>query len=371
MVSFDPRYFYSMLSLRHLSLIQFKNYLNQSFDFSQRIVGISGRNGLGKTNLLDAIYYLCFTKSYFTKSDQVNVLQGRSGFRIAGEFILDEEEMQTVCILRENGKKEFLLNGQPYERFSQHIGKYPCVFIEPDDIRLITEGGEERRKYLDALISQLDNDYLQQLIIYNKILQQRNSQLKAFAERRYIDYDLLDVLDEQLCKPGNLIYQGRTTFVKELIPSIQLFYKRISGESYNVEITYESQLQEGQFEEMLRESREKDLVSQRTNVGPHRDDVLIALNASPFKSIASQGQRKSLLFAMKLAEFQALKIHKGFSPLLMMDDVFEKLDEYRMHNLLDFVCCQNDGQIFLTDTHNDRLNHALAYLEQSYQIIQL
>src|ERR1700730_1865573 len=176
-----------MLHLQHISLIQFKNYADAGFSFNDRIIGICGKNGIGKTNLLDAIYYLCFTKGYFTKSDQLNVLHGRLGFRIAGQIQLNEDEIQTVCILRENGKKEFLQDGQPYEKFSDHIGKYPCVFVAPDDVHIITEGSEERRRFLDALISQLDNEYLLKLIEYNRVLQQRNSLLKSFAEKRSVD----------------------------------------------------------------------------------------------------------------------------------------------------------------------------------------
>jgi DNA replication and repair protein RecF len=360
-----------MFQLNHISLLQFKNYLNQSFDFGQRIVGISGKNGIGKTNLLDAIYYLCFTKSYFTKSDLLNVQHGRLGFRIAGDFHLNEEEIQCICILRENGKKEFLWNATAYERFSDHIGKFPAVFIAPDDVHIITEGSEERRRFLDALISQLDNQYLLRLIEYNKVIQQRNSLLKLFAEKKSVDQSLLEVLNTQLIKPGEYIFNTRKNFLSELIPLIREFYNQISGEEYEIGVVYESQLVEDEFAQLLIRSQEKDLVLQRTNVGIHKDDLAITLNGNSFKSIASQGQRKSLLFALKLAEFTSLKNHKGFSPLLLLDDVFEKLDEKRMHNLLDFVCCENDGQIFLTDTHTDRLNHALTALNQPYQVIEL
>jgi len=360
-----------MLLLNHISLLQFKNYLNQSFEFNQRIIGICGKNGIGKTNLLDAIYYLCFTKGYFSKSDLQNVQHDRMGFRIAGGFELDGVEMQTICILRENGKKEFLWNGQAYEKFSDHIGKYPAVFIAPDDVHIITEGSEERRRFLDALLSQLDNDYLLKLIEYNRVLQQRNSALKTFAEKKLVDQPLLDVLNTQLVKPGEYIFESRKEFLKELIPLINEFYKQISGEEYEVRITFESHLMHQDFKQLLERSQEKDLILQRTNVGIHKDDLVISLNENPFKMLASQGQRKSMLFALKLAEFISLKNHKGFSPLLLLDDVFEKLDEQRMQNLLDFVCNQNDGQIFLTDTHADRLNHALTELNLPYQVIQL
>jgi DNA replication and repair protein RecF len=221
------------------------------------------------------------------------------------------------------------------------------------------------------LISQLENEYLLKLIEYNRVLQQRNSLLKSFAEKKSVDKSLLDVLNDQLVKPGEYIFNKRKEFLTELIPLIAEFYQEISGEGYQIEINYESQLLGDDFAQLLKRNQERDLYLQRTGVGIHKDDLQITLNKNIFKTIASQGQRKSLLFAFKLAEFTSLKHHKDFSPLLILDDVFEKLDEYRMHNLLDFVCCQNDGQIFLTDTHCERLNNALSNLGQSYQIIQL
>jgi len=209
------------------------------------------------------------------------------------------------------------------------------------------------------------------LIEYNRVLQQRNSLLKTFAEKRSFDQTLLDVLNSQLVSPGKYISEKRIAFLQELIPLIQRFYLQISGEAYEIGITYESPLLDADFEQLLRAYQDKDLQMQRSHVGIHKDDLKISLNGVTFRTIASQGQRKSLLFALKLAEFNSLKNHKGFSPLLLLDDVFEKLDETRMHNLLDFVCCQNDGQIFLTDTHFDRLNTALDILDQTYQVIQL
>src|SRR5204863_1577297 len=196
-----------MLRLNSISLIQFKNYQNRSIQFTERIVGVSGRNGIGKTNLLDGIHYLCFTKSYFTRVDGNNILQDHDGFRLEGEFELWDKHEKAICILRETGKKEFSINGQLYEKFSQHIGHYPCVIIAPDDVQIITGGSEERRRFLDALLSQLDPAYLQSLIEYNRVLQQRNSYLKSLTDNRIQDKSLLEVYDSQLIRPGTYVFE--------------------------------------------------------------------------------------------------------------------------------------------------------------------
>ncbi|MEP7259274.1 MAG: DNA replication and repair protein RecF [Flavitalea sp.] len=360
-----------MFQLNSISLVHFKNYKQQAFEFGERIVGICGANGVGKTNLLDAIYYLCFTKSYFGRTDNQNVHSGLAGFRVEGHFELDEMAVKAVCIVRETGKKEFLLDDQPYEKFAHHIGKIPCVIIAPDDVRIITEGSEERRRFMDALLSQLDPDYLKRLINYNKILQQRNSYLKSMAESRNIDTSLLDVYDSQLSTDGEFIHEKRNLFLRQWIPEVNIFYRKISGHDDPLEITYESQLLQGPVAELLKRSREKDIYSQRTNTGIHKDDLLMTMKQQPFRNIASQGQRKSLLFALKLAEFSALKENKHFAPLLLLDDVFEKLDEQRMHNLLDWVCMQNEGQLFITDTHPQRINDHFKKLGVPYQLLQL
>ena len=360
-----------MLRIKDISILQFKNYSRAAFSFEERIVGICGNNGVGKTNLLDALYYLCFTKSYFSRSDQQNVYRGAAGFRLEGRFEKQGKTTEVVCILRETGKKEFLADGEAYEKFSRHIGRFPCVIIAPDDIQVITGPSEERRRLLDALLSQLDPVYLQHLIDYNKILQQRNSFLKSLTERRLTDRGLLEVYDGQLVGAGDVIFTRRRKFLQEFLPLAGRYYTLIAGAEEPVSLGYESQLLYGNFSDLLKQGLEKDLYLQRTGVGIHRDDIGLAYADLPFKTMASQGQRKSLLFALKLAEYETLKRNKGFSPLLLLDDVFEKLDETRMRNLLDRVCVQDDGQIFITDTHAERIREELDGLGVGYQIIGL
>ena len=358
-----------MIRLTKITITQFKNYSFDTFPFTERVVGICGLNGMGKTNLLDAIYYLCFTKSYFSKTDGFNIQFDKDGFRLEGTVAPKDD--QIICIYRGAAKKEFSLNGIPYSKYSAHIGKYPCVMIAPDDIELITGGSEDRRRFVDTLLSQVDAEYLRQLIIYTKVLQQRNSLLKRFAEQGKTDWSLLEVLDEQLMSPGNYIHTLRNRITEQMIPLVQRFYKQIANNEELVTLQYESQLNNADFASVLNQFREKDFILQRTNGGVHKDDIAIQLNGQVFKNTASQGQRKSLLFALKLAEFELLKLNKGFAPLLLLDDVFEKLDDQRMQNLLHWVCNENDGQVFITDTHKERLESAFISLNTTYQVIEL
>jgi len=360
-----------MLRLQYISLTQFKNYSNRSFEFQERIIAICGKNGVGKTNLLDAIHYLCFTKSYFTRQDSNNVQQGNTGFRVEGQLSLDNKKEKAVCILRETNRKEFLVNENVYDKFSHHIGRYPCVIIAPDDAQLITGGSEERRKFLDALLSQLDAAYLQNLITYNKILQQRNSLLHSFVENGNKDFALLEVLDGQLIKPGEFVFNKRKEFLVSFLPLAKHLYNDISRQSEDVTLLYESELLQASLVELLKLNRQKDCLTQRTTSGIHKDDLEIDLGSLLFRNIASQGQRKSLLFALKLAEMEVLKKEKGFAPLLLLDDVFEKLDEDRITNLLQKVCLENDGQVFITDTNEERLRQHLEQLSIQYQLITL
>jgi DNA replication and repair protein RecF len=360
-----------MFALSAIQLTQFKNYSATAFTINSRIVGICGQNGKGKTNLLDAIYYCCFSKSYFARTDTQNIQFNADGFRLEAQFEKNNTPYSVVCINRGMGKKELLLNNVPYEKMSQHIGQFPAVMIAPDDIALLTEGSEERRRFMDTAISQTNSEYLQQLINYNRILLQRNSALKRFAEEDHTDYALLDVFDEQLTQPGNYIFAQRKLFAAALLPLVRQFCLLIAGKDENIQLQYESQLHNSNMATLLQQHRQKDGILCRTNAGVHKDDISMTLEGQHFKTTASQGQRKSLLFALKLAEFELLKTAKGFTPLLFLDDVFEKLDDSRMHQLLHEVCCKNDGQIFITDTHKERLKAAFTALKVKFEIITL
>ena len=359
------------LFISSIQVFQFKNYLQQQFIFTESIVGICGRNGVGKTNLLDAIHYLCFTKSYFTR-DSLATQYGQQGFRIEGQIKVYEKEEKAVCIFRENGKKEFSVDDDLYAKFSKHIGRYPCVVIAPDDVQLIIGNSDDRRKFIDTLLSQLDNKYLQSLINYTKILQQRNSFLRNYSEGfGNKDLAVLDILDEQLSKEGNYIFEQRRTFLLSFLPVVKQLYNEIAQQYEPINLFYESELQTATLDELLKHNRNKDLLIQRTSNGIHRDDLVFSLGEQPFKSIASQGQRKSLLFALKLAEMEALKAEKKRTPLLLLDDVFEKLDEERINNLLVQVTAENEGQIFITDTNCNRLKAQLEKLGKPFQMIEL
>lgn len=360
-----------MLRLGNISLVQFRNYVQQKFSFSERIIGICGINGTGKTNLLDAVYYLSFSKSYFSRPDSQNVHHGLAGMRIEGNYELNHEPQQLICVLRETNRKELTLNDEVYKKFSDHIGKIPCVMIAPDDTVLITGTSAERRTYLDTLLSQVNKEYLVTLIDYTRLLQQRNSLLKQFAESGRTDDSLLQVLNDQLAKKGNYIFDERKKFLQDFLPLVKSIYQRIAGKDDGLVLRYDSQLFTAGFEELLNTSRQKDFILQRTTTGIHRDDLSFFMGDAAFKTEASQGQRKSLLFALKLAEWQVLKDKKGFTPILLLDDVFEKLDEKRMFQLLSWVCTESDGQVFITDTHEERLRLQLEGVGVDFQMITL
>ncbi|HSK12053.1 MAG TPA: DNA replication and repair protein RecF [Phnomibacter sp.] len=375
-----PQFCPSMPHLKQISLLQFKNYGQAAFSFGQRVIGISGPNGSGKTNLLDAIYYLCFTKSYFSGSDAQLVKKDDQGFRLSGTFDTGEgAPHEVVAILRENGKKEISWDGEPYGRVSAHVGRLPAVVIAPDDIEMITGASDARRKLADAMLCQIDGDYLQHLMAYNKILQQRNSLLKQMAERPNTPATVLEVLDEQLATRGAYIFQKRKESLLPFLQKATDHYERIAGKRDDIALQYISQLSSAtadgpvreKFLQMLRQAAPRDRTLQRSTVGIHRDDLQFSMMDQAFKQTASQGQRKSLLFALKLTEYEWLEQAKGYPPLLLLDDVFEKLDDNRMHNLLTEVCLEKKGQVFITDTHQERLNESLTAIGIPFENIRL
>lgn len=359
-----------MFKINHINLTQFRNTHSAAFSFENRITAICGLNGTGKTNLLDAVYYLCFTKSYFNKTDSGAVEKGSSGFSLHGSFTVSDNSIPVSLILRENGKKELSVDQEPISPFSSHIGKFPVVFIAPDDIILITGGSEERRKFIDTLLCQLDHDYMLQLIRYNKFLQDRNRYLKNVAGN-FADPILLDSFDEQLVQSGIFLLNKRIAFLEGFIQSVIDSFGFISADKEKPELVYMPSTTVDVYARNMHYARQKDIILQRTSVGIHRDDIEILMNEMPFKQAASQGQKKSLLFAMKLAAFNALKLHFGYEPILLLDDIFEKLDQERLRRLLDWVCISNKGQVILTDTHHERVNDALTYISLPFQLINL
>lgn len=359
-----------MFGIQHIELTQFRNYRISVFDFHERIVAICGSNGIGKTNLLDAIHYLSFTKSYFNKPDSISSSSENSGFRINGRFTFNDNSKEVTLVFRENGKKELYVDQTNIHKFSDHIGEIPLVFIAPDDTKLLTGGSEERRNFLDTLLSQMDHDYLIHLIKYNKILLERNKFLKQLNDN-LTDSHLLDVYNEQLVLHGTVILEKRLQFSDKIYSKILEIFHYLSDKNEEPTIAYESSTKPTTYLSELNNALQKDIILQRTTIGIHKDDINIQMNGFPFKQTASQGQKKSMLFAFKLASYEMLQSHKGFEPILMMDDIFEKLDQFRLTRLLKWVCIQHKGQVFMTDTHLDRLETLMKDISLPFQTIQL
>ncbi len=362
-----------MLHLQTISLFQYRNYNQKKLVFNKRITAFCGQNGSGKTNLLEAIYYLSFAKNYFVRTEGLNVQHGLFGLRLEGDYLINNEPVNITHIIRENNKKEFAWNGEEYKKLSEHLGKIPCVMITPDDTELITGASDERRRLIDIILSQLSSIYLQNLIEYTKLLQQRNSLIKQSESngRVVVDENLLAVLDDQLSIRGDAIFAERKLFLNSFLEKVLQYYIEISGKDDAIKLTYNSPLLNRPMKQLLLDNRQRDFALFRTTSGIHRDDIEVLKGATSFKTEASQGQRKTLLFAMKLAEWFILKETKGISPILLLDDVFEKLDASRMDHLLRTVCKENDGQVFITDTHIDRLKEHFDKLEIEVELMEL
>ncbi len=348
--------------LSQLSLNHFKNYPQTTFRFSPKINVLFGKNGAGKTNVLDAIYYLSITKSYFNSVDHQQILQGEQYFVL--EALVNREDISEKLRLvfqRGLGKK-LLVNNNELEKFSEHIGALPIVMIAPGDIKLIYEGSEERRKFVDLIISQCDRIYLHELMQYQKTLDQRNKLLKDFFENRYFNRDLLEVYNEQLGRSGTYIYRARLAFLDIFKPLFLENYKTLSGTNEQVDLVFESDLNKQIYPDLLILHEQADIDLLRTTRGIHKDDLVFILQHNPLKKFGSQGQQKSFIISLKLAQFQYLEKMKGVKPLLLLDDIFEKLDQTRLKELFKWITNGNFGQIFITDTQKERAQAILGEL---------
>lgn len=358
-----------MSKVKSISLYHFKNYEQQSFLFEKDIVCLVGQNGVGKTTILDAIYFLCFTKSYFVSNDVHCIKNGTQGMYLKGIFE-NINDFEIKCIIRENNKKEFYCDDEIYLKLSNHIGKFSCVMIAPDDTELITEGSEFRRKFIDGIIAQIDQEYLLNLTSYNKTLQQRNAYLKQCKGILPQDLSLLHLYNEQLDMYSKNIVLQRVKFIEILKRNCNEIYKLISNDVEFVDVQYETKLIQKSLLDLLNENILKDILSARTNYGIHKDEILFSMNQIPLKQVASQGQRKSFLFGLKLAQYEILKNNLFQNPILLLDDIFEKLDENRSQKLIEYIVNLNT-QIFVTDTHFDRVQTSFCKSLNNIQLINI
>ncbi len=357
--------------LQKLSLLNYKNFEVQNFNFDPKINCFVGNNGVGKTNILDAIYHLSFGKSYFNPITSQNIKHDADFFVIEGNYLKNELPEKIVVSAKRNQKKIIKRNEKIYERFSDHIGLLPLVIISPADRDLIIEGSETRRKFVDGVISQRDNQYLNSLINYNKVLAQRNALLKYFIANNTFNRDTVDIYDEQLDGFGAIIFRKRTEFLEEFLPIFLDRYESISSGNENIDLQYKSQLQEKDLLNLLQENIQKDRFSQYTNYGIHKDDLILEIDGHPIKKFGSQGQQKSYLIALKLAQFDFIKTHSKSNPILLLDDIFDKLDEERVEHLLGLVDNENFGQLFISDTHADRTEAVIKKVHQSFKMFPL
>lgn len=358
--------------LKHLKLTNFKSYEEAEFSFDENVNGIVGKNGSGKTNLLDAIYYLSFCKSYFAAQDVFSVRFDTDFFAIHGEFCNRETQNNTqVSCTYKNGHKSMRANKKEYQKLSAHIGLFPVVMVSPYDSDIINEGSETRRKFFDTIISQFDAEYLQQLISYRKLLMQRNALLKQFFDNKSFDASLLQIVDEQMIPLGNFIFTRRQDFIQNISPIFQKHYQQLSDGQENVEIQYQSGLLTSTYTEGLQSTSAADLHSGFTNFGIHKDDFLFLINGQPVKRFGSQGQQKSFSLALRLAQFDYSYERKQVKPILLLDDIFDKLDRARIAELLNMVGQDHFGQVFISDTDENRVRQILGEHGIQHQIVEI
>ena len=357
--------------VKNLKIINFKNHPEKSFDFSSEINCFVGNNGAGKTNILDALHYISMGKSFLGNSDFQNIKEDENFFSIESEIEGEEKNDIIKVLLQKETKKIIKKNEKTYERMADHIGFLPSVMISPYDANLISDGGESRRKFLDAMISQTDSEYLFNLIQYQKTLQQRNALLKYFQKNRTFDIDSLEIYNEPITKFGSQIFKKRQLFVEAILPTIQHFYTIISKGNEKVTVIYESDLNEDNFENLLTKNLEKDRQLTYTSKGIHKDDLRFEMNGNLIKKFGSQGQQKSFLIALKLAQIKRIKEITNKTPILLLDDIFDKLDDNRVSQLIELVNEQNFGQIFITDTHKERTESVVKRINEESKIFEI
>jgi DNA replication and repair protein RecF len=360
--------------LNELSLLNYKNFESLSFQFDPKINCIVGNNGVGKTNVLDAIYHLSFGKSYFNPITSQNIRHGEDFFVLKGNYSKKDRSEKIVVSARKGHKKTIKRNGKSYDRFSEHIGFLPLVIISPADRDLILEGSDTRRKFIDVVISQGDTSYLQTLISYNKVLVQRNSLLKYFAINNTHNQDTLDIYNKQMHELGTIIFEKRKSFLHTFMPIFQDHYQMISNtgtQNETVQLSYRSQLHDKDLLTLLQENTQKDKILQYTGYGVHKDDLHFEIDGHAIKRYGSQGQQKSYIIALKLAQFDFIKEKSKENPILLLDDIFDKLDEQRVEQIIKLVDEEKFGQIFISDTHPERTEFVIKKIHQTYKMFRL
>lgn len=358
------------MKLQNIRLAQFKNYPKANFSFVDGINCFLGRNGIGKTNLLDAIYYLAFTKSAFNSVDKDNILHEESFFSIKANFEVEDKTTEMLCAVRLGEKKMVRWGGKEYEKLSEHIGKLPLVMIIPQDTDIVREASEMRRKFFDNLLCQLDQEYLKLLVNYNHLLKQRNALLKSFLEKNRFSAEQLAPYDELMIPLAIKIAGVRNNLMGNFLPIFQEFYKDLSDNQEEVTINYDTRVSKS-FENDFKVQHQKDFRQGRTTMGIHKDDYVFLSEGKPVKKFGSQGQQKSFVIALKLAQFELLKSSKNQKPLLLLDDIFDKLDDKRIAYLLKMMADGRFGQIFLTDARPERSKEYLKDINTEKKFFEL
>ena len=359
------------MHLKSLSLVNFKNYEQVDIQLSEKINCFVGENGVGKTNILDAVHYLSLCKSNLNPVDSQNVRYDQEFCVVQGIFDRLGKDENIYCGIRKQKKKQFKRNQKEYQKLSEHIGLIPLVMISPADSVLINGGSDERRKFMNGVIAQYSRIYLDNLIHYNRALAHRNRLLKDFSLSRSFNLEMLEGWDEQLIRYGEPIYEERRRFVEELLPVFSSFYEHISGNREKVTLAYQAQLKDISFRDGLKQSIEKDRIIQYTTFGTHKDDLEMSLGEHSLKKCGSQGQQKTFLVALKLAEFEFIRKLTEIPPILLLDDIFDKFDANRVKQIISLVAENHFGQIFITDTNELRLNGILKEIPAQHRVFKI